>query len=153
MTLDHKISGVVVGPAPGVVLQVALGDGVLAVRGCQMEPDWLDVPSVDVLRVADPAAQPPRGSTQLDPEEQAVGPSRKWKLQHSVHFEPPGLLEVSDRVESAPRQAGKTLNSEQINLSNSKRRANPNRASADPEFPEKDDLKVQGYHNELIESS
>lgn len=104
--LHHKVADLVVDPAPRL-LQEALPLDPLPRRGGQLELHRLDVPSVDVLRVADPAPEPLAGPPQVEPEEEAVGARREAELDLPIYLEPPGLLQVRHRVESAPPHSHK----------------------------------------------
>lgn len=72
----------------------------LAVRGCYLEPDWFDVPTVDVVGVEGSSTKSLCGFAQLETEKEAIVAFREWELQFSVHLEPPYLLEIGSGAES-----------------------------------------------------
>ncbi|PON62671.1 hypothetical protein TorRG33x02_278400 [Trema orientale] len=72
----------------------------LAIRSRKLKLYRLYVPAMNMVEVANPTPQSLGGPAELESDENAVFSRRELKLEFSFHFKPPGLLEISNCLES-----------------------------------------------------
>lgn len=59
--------------------------------------------------VANSPSKSPRGTSNLQSVENAIGPSWEWEINLSTHFNPPYLLEIRNGLESADKEMKEIL--------------------------------------------
>lgn len=96
----NEIADMVQDPSAGLG-QVTIGSSMLTICGGKLKLDGLFLPAVDVLGVAESAAQSPVGPAQMESEVQAVFTGREAEVDFSGRFKPPSLHEVCHGSESA----------------------------------------------------
>ncbi|PON58013.1 hypothetical protein PanWU01x14_169440 [Parasponia andersonii] len=72
----------------------------LAIKSCKLKLYRLYVPAMNMVVVANPTPQSLGGPAELESDVNAVVSRRESELEFSFHFKPPGLLEISNCLES-----------------------------------------------------